>query len=136
VSTVTLLDDEFASLWYHPEAKIVHHKIHRFLEQGMFQKLLETGAECLERHGAKKWLSDDEASVVIAPEDIAWGDKVWARRVIASGLKYWAIVNPSTAVASLQMKTLVAQYRKRGVTVEVHGKLADALAWLESVDAG
>jgi len=135
VSKVTLLDDEFASLWYHPEAKIVHHKIHRFLETGMFQKLLETGAECLERHGAKKWLSDDEASVVIAPEDIAWGDRVWARRVIASGLKYWAIVNPATAVASLQMKGLVSAYRERGVTVEVYERLADALAWLESVDS-
>jgi hypothetical protein len=133
VSAVTLLDDENASLWYHPEAKIVHHRIHRFLGTGMFQKLLQAGVECLEQHGATKWLSDDEASVVIAPEDIAWADRVWARRVIASGLKYWAIVNPATAVASLQMRKLVAEYRARGVTVELHETPADALKWLESV---
>jgi hypothetical protein len=31
---------------------------------------------------------------------------------------------------------VIADYRERGVTVEAHTSVAEALAWLESVDAG
>jgi hypothetical protein len=102
-SPMVILENDQVSLWYHPESKIVHHKIRRFLEKGTLQKLLETGAECLERHGARKWLSDDEDSVVLAPEDIAWRSSVWRQRVIRSGLRYWAVVDPTSSVSSLQL---------------------------------
>lgn len=128
----TLIDNESVSLWYHPEAKIIHHKIHRFMDPGVFQELLTKGADHLEAQGAAKWLSDDEKNVVVSPQDRKWGDEVWAPRVIAAGLKYWAVVTPVGAVASLQMKGLVEQYRQRGVTVETFGNVDDALAWLES----
>ena len=130
---ITIIEDEYAGLWYHPDSRVVRHQIRGFLPRGYFEKLLTTGAEYLERHGAQKWLSDDESSVVIAQEDVELGDTVWAPRVIKAGFKYWAIVNPSGAVAAQQMKTFVAEYRERGVSVRLFENVSDALAWLDSV---
>jgi len=130
---VTIMEDEFAGLWYHPDSKVIHHEIRRFLPRGFFRKVLTTGAEYLEKHGAQKWLSDDRQSVVIAEEDVRWGDTVWAPRVIAAGFRYWAVVIPASEVAAGQMEGFVRGYRKRGVTVAQFESASEALAWLESV---
>ncbi len=137
MALVTVIDDEYASLWYHPDAKIVHHKIKRFLVEGMFERLLTTGAELLEQHGAKKWLSDDRDNVVIAPEDIAWGEARWVPRAAEAGLKYWGVVLPSGAVGSLQLVTRIKApqnlERIPALTTRIFETVEDALAWLESV---
>jgi hypothetical protein len=129
---ITIIDDENVGLWFHPESKIVHHKIRRFLPKGAFRMLLTTGAEYLEKHGAQRWLSDDRDSVVIPTEEAEWGDTEWAPRVIRAGFRFWAIVTPSATVAALQMKSFMREYRDRGVTVELFDTVEDALAWLES----
>jgi hypothetical protein len=130
---VTIMEDEFAGLWYHPDSKLIHHEIRRFLPRGFFRKVLTTGAEYLEKHGAQKWLSDDRLSVVIAEEDVRWGDTVWAPRVIEAGFRYWAVVIPASEVAARQMEGFVRGYREQGVTVAQFESVCEALAWLESV---
>jgi hypothetical protein len=129
---VTVIEDEYVTLWYHPDDKIVHHRIHKFLVPGVFEKLLGTGAELMERHGAEKWLSDDRNNVVVSPEDLAWAEENWVPRVLKAGFKHWAIVVPSTAVAEMQMKALQAKRRKQGITVEMFEVVDDAMAWLRS----
>lgn len=131
-STLTILDDEYVTLWYHPDEKVIHHKIHKFLVPGVFEKLLGRGAELMETHGAVKWLSDDRNNVVVSPEDLKWSDTTWAPRVLKAGFKYWAIVVPSQAVAELQMKALREKRRKQGVLVEMFETVEEAMAWLES----
>jgi len=132
MSTVTLIDDEYVSVVYHTESKIVHNKIKQFLRAGEFQKMLETGADCLEKNGAAKWLSEDRTSVVLSPDDLEWSDKNWSPRVRKAGLKYWAIVTPEKAVAAMQMKTLQVKRRAQGLTVEHFETVEEAMAWLES----
>ena len=129
---VTIIEDEFAGLWYHPHSQVVHHKIRRFLPPGYFAQLLTLGAECLEQHGAQKWLSDDRDSVVVAQDDVGWCEKDWGPRVLEAGFEYWAIVAPTGEVAGRQKDTLVARYRQRGVTVRLFDPVEDALGWLES----
>jgi hypothetical protein len=129
---ITIIEDEFAGLWYHPESRVVHHKIRSFLPRGYFKKILSTGAEYLETHGAQKWLSDDEDSVVISQEDIEWGTTVWAPRAIEAGFRYWAIVTPAGAVAAEQMEGVAGRYRRAGVTVRQFRSVSEALAWLET----
>jgi len=133
MSTVTLIDDEYVSVFYHPESKIVHNKIKQFLRPGEFQTMLETGADCLEKNRATKWLAEDRTSVVLSPEDLEWSDKNWSPRVRKAGLKYWAIVTPEKAVAAMQMKALQAKRRAQGLTVELFETVEAAMAWLESV---
>jgi hypothetical protein len=132
VKPMTVLDDEYLSLWYHPKGNIIHHKTKTFLPQGVFKRLLTTGAEILEEHGATKWLSDERDNVVAAPEDLQWSDETWHPRVINAGLKHWAIVVPSKAVAALQMKKLRDKRRSQGLIVELFETTEEAMAWLES----
>jgi hypothetical protein len=129
---VTILDDEYATLWYHPKSKIIHHKMKEFLVPGVLRKLLAAGAELMEKHRATKWLSDDRDNAVAVPEDLKWADDVWYPRVVEAGFKHWAIVVPSTAVAAMQMKHLQAKRRKEGIDVEMFETVEEALAWLES----
>lgn len=131
MSTV-ILDDEFVSLWYHPETRIVHHRIHKYLLPGVFRKLLTAGAELLEAHRATKYLSDDRSNVVVDPADVKWADENWYPRAIKAGLKRWALVMPSNMVGTLQSKAILEDRRKRGLDVEGFDSVEAAMAWLES----
>ena len=127
-----LINNENMALWYDPVSKYIHHKIKKSLPKGAFEELLSTGAGYLEKHGMKKWLSDDSNVVAITKEDSEFGDNVWAPRVIKAGFKYWAVVMPTSAMGSLQINRFVKEYRERGVTVEVFNSVDDARKWLES----
>jgi hypothetical protein len=133
VPIITIIDDEKRSLFFHPDSKVVHHKIKGGLFGSDFRDLLSKGAEWMERYHATKWLSDDRDNTIVAPEDYQWGDTEWAPRVIKAGFKYWAIVVPASAVGNLQMRRFADEYRQRGVTVQVFDKLETALAWLASL---
>jgi hypothetical protein len=133
VPPTTLIDDEFVSLWYHAEDKVVHHKIKSFLGRGVFEKLLTSGAELLEKHGAEKWLSDDRSNIVITPEDMKWAAEVWHPRVRKAGFKYWAIVVPTMTVGALQLRSLQMKRRSQGLTVELFETVEEAMAWLKSL---
>jgi len=128
----TILDDEHATLWYHPEEKVIHHEIHRFMVPGVFERLLSRGAELMEEHGAVKWLSDDRSNIVVSPEDLEWSNTTWFPRVQKAGFRFWAIVVPSQAVAGMQMKALRAKRQKQGVEVEMFESVEAAMEWLGS----
>jgi hypothetical protein len=100
MSTVTILDDEYMGLWYHPGTGVVHHRIKNYLVQGGFRKLLSASAEPLETHRATKYLSDDRNNVVVDPEDVKWADDNWYPRVIKAGLKHWRGRNECTPTAN------------------------------------
>jgi hypothetical protein len=135
VPVTTIIDDEKRSLFYHPESKVVHHKMKCHLRGDDFRDLLLRGAECMEQNKATKWLSDDRNnSGTLAPDDNEWGDSVWAPRVIRAGFKFWAIVVPAHAIGSLQMRRLASEYRQRGVTVEIFASLETAFGWLEPLE--
>jgi hypothetical protein len=132
MATVTILDDEHMSLWYHPDTGIVHHRINGYLPQGGFRRLLNASAELLETHGATKYVSDDQRNVVVDPDDIKWADDNWYPRVIKAGLKRWALVLPGTMVGTLQAKSVLETRRKQGLDVEGFERIEAALAWLEA----
>jgi hypothetical protein len=45
MSTMTVINNEYATLVYHPEQKIVHHTFHQPLTSARFREVLNTGAE-------------------------------------------------------------------------------------------
>ncbi len=133
MSVITIIDDDVRALYFHTDSKIVHHKIKNTIRGQDFRDLLTQGAACLETNHAVKWLSDDRDSRVLAPDDAEWAEKVWRRRVLAAGFKYWAIVVPAHAVGSMQMRRFANEYRELGVSVEILSDLDTALGWLQSV---
>lgn len=133
MSQTVIMENDSVALWFHPEKKIVHHKIKKWVFGPDFKTLLDKGYEKLKISGGKKWLSDDRGSGVVKPEDEKWVKEDWLPRVIKAGWKFWAIVLPEKAVGQMNMKRFKEEFQKVGLTVQVFTHPDEALKWLESV---
>jgi hypothetical protein len=126
-----IIDNEFISVWYHPEKKIIHHEFHKFTEGNIFREGLSSGAQVLENNHVQKWLSDDRKNSVLTEEDRKWTSTEWRPRVLKAGWKFWAIVLPEKVVGQMSMKRIIEEYAKTGVTVKIFDDPENALDWLE-----
>lgn len=129
---ITILDNEFVTLWYHPDTKIVHHQFHKFLHGQPFRDALNAGLEVLRKYGAQKWLSDDRHNMALPQKDLAWARTDWFPRVQAAGWKYWAVVQPENALGELNVQRAVKASAEQGVIVKFFSDPAEALIWLEN----
>jgi hypothetical protein len=130
---MTIIDTDYATLWYYPESKIVHHVWHKFIYGEEFRQVLKKGMELFEQHGAQKWLSDDRNNSALPPEDFQWGVTEWSPRVFALGWKYWALIMPDKVAGQMNMNRAMKTYIDQGLTVRVFSETEEALKWLESV---
>ncbi len=130
----TILENDYASLWYHPESKIVHHKFHKFIYGEKFRSVLNRGLEILEEHGAQKWLSDDRLNSALPKEDGIWVGTEWNARVIAAGSKFWAVVLPDKILGQTNMNRFMKDSIDKGFVVKVFEDPDEALEWLEAVE--
>lgn len=133
MSQKTIYQSDYATLWYHPESKIVHHAWHKFIYGNEFRQVLEKGLELFKQHGANKWLSDDRDNSALPKNDFEWSINDWFPRVFAMGWKYWAIVMPDKAVGQMNMKRFIDIYAKQGLEIKIFDNPDEALKWLESV---
>ena len=132
MSRITILDTAKVTLWYHPEEKIVHHRIHKFIYGEEFYHLLLTGTDLIKKHGARKWLSEIGNEVLLRPEDLEWGKANWFPQTIAAGWKYWGIVQPKAVFVQLDLDPLVKQYAEAGINVKFFIDEDKAWEWLVS----
>jgi len=132
MEAVTLYDHEQVTVWYYPEKKMIHHKMHQYLHGQIFREALMAGAEAMQKYRALKWLSDDRNNPVLNPEDQQWGIDVWQPKVIEAGWKYWAIIQPEQFVAKMRMMKLAEMYASLGVTVQMFSDPDEAMKWLEN----
>lgn len=133
MTAVLIEDNEHATLWYHPESKIVHHEYKKFMQGDDFRAFLLKGTQTMKENGATKWLSDDRMNPVLSKDDLAWGQTNWFPQTVEAGWKYWAIVQPKSLFAKLDMIKLVKQYAQFGITAQFFQSPEDAMTWLESV---
>ncbi len=131
-SPIIALDNQFATVWYHPEDKIVHHHFKKYIYGQAFRDVLTKGAEIFEEYGATRWLSDDRNNSALHPDDSGWGVEVWTPRVLQAGWQYWAVVMPEKIVGQMSMQRLIKMYLDMGVTVQVFSDPDKALAWLKN----
>lgn len=126
----TVIETPFASLWYYPAERIVHHQIHKFIYGAAFRDLLLKGAEVLKANGATKWVSDDRNNGALRGEDKEWADTFWQPLVIRSGWKTWAIVLPETVVGQMNIRRIIQGEGLRSLEVQVFASPEEALAWI------
>ncbi len=127
-----ILENKWATLWYHADAKVVHHEFHQPIMKEPFREVLTKGADLFEERRADQWLSDDRANTALHPDDSKWAIEEWSPRVVKAGWKYWAIVMPDAALGKLSLKRIIVLYRDLGVDVDVFGTPDEALAGLKS----
>ena len=133
MSKQTIFDKEYATLWYYPENKIVHHEFHKFIYGAEFRNVLTTGLDIFRKNGAQKWLSDDRKNSALPTEDVNWAMGEWSPQVLAAGWKFWAVVMPDKVVGQLNMNRFMKRYIENGLTIKVFEDTDEALKWLESV---
>ncbi|MBI1282117.1 MAG: hypothetical protein GC179_28580 [Anaerolineaceae bacterium] len=131
MADLTILTNEYATLVYHEDTKIVHHTFLQPIGGQPFRDILLAGVDCMTKYGATKWLSDDRENSELSPDDGKWATTIWAKLVQDAGWKSWALVVPNDILGRLNMVEFVNLYSKRGVRVQVFTKLEEALAWLE-----
>lgn len=128
-----IISNEFLSLWYHPEGKIVHHKIHKFTSGDRFRGMLSKGLELFGQHKCTKWLSDDRNNSAVPPEDMEWVKSEWTPKMAKLGWKYWAILMPDKVIGKMNMQRHIEMHKKHtGVVVEIFDDEGEALKWLNS----
>ena len=131
MAPITIIDNACVTLWYHPDKKIVHHQIHKFITGDQFKEFLLAGMDVLIKNKAKKWLSDDQSNSVLKKEDVDWGNQNWFPPTVRAGWKYWAIVEPHKVLAQVRLEELVDHFAKAGVTSKFFNDSNQAMAWLE-----
>ncbi len=132
-TTLKIIDTDYATLMFHPEAKIVHHVFHKPISGPEFRAILNGGAELLKIHNAQKWLSDDRNNSALSDEDTEWSKTDWFPRAAASGWKFWALVVPADIMAQMNLKEFVDTYYEHGLRTMVFDNADEALEWLTHV---
>jgi hypothetical protein len=133
MTQTTIEDNEFATLWFHPEKKIIHHEFKKFIHGEVLHTFLLKGTETMKKYKATKWLSDDRKIPVLKSEDSKWGQEIWFPQTIQAGWKYWALVTPTAVIGKVTMENLLKIYAQAGVTAKYFDTPEEALKWLESV---
>ncbi len=132
MSQILIQDCGFATMWYHPDKKILHHQFHKFSSGEPFHSFLLKGTETLRKYKAKKWLSDDRNNPVLAKDDTEWAKATWVPQTLFAGWKYWAIVQPKYVLAQMTMEEAVKDLSKAGIVAKFFSDPDEAMKWLES----
>ena len=132
-SPLIIVDNEFITLRYLPDKKIIYHTVHKPIESRLFMAAWDAGSEVLRKNGACKWLSDDRKIGPFGDELVA-GRKEWGAGLIAAGWKYWANVVPEETAAARKLVPVVDTLFDLGLHMMVSTNLDEAFQWLENVE--
>ncbi len=127
----TLVENEFACMWYYPDDRIIYHQILQPIAGEPFRNLLLTGLRALKEHGAQKWLSDDRLNSILSAEDSAWSQEYWLPLAAKAGWKQWALLPPVKARGQVNMKRLSGHIAERyRVNIQFFSNPDEAWQWL------
>lgn len=137
MNSINVVDNDYLTLWYHPDKKIIHHKVkplsppftQRYRE--LFRIGLLAGVDLMRDHNARKWLSDDRDSLPLPTQDVEWGERIWAPKAIITGWRYWAMVVPKDLVGQISSSNIITKFSGMGIVVKIHGAVDDAIEWLD-----
>jgi hypothetical protein len=134
MSTITLIDNQYVTLWFHEDTGIVHHVYRRGIGGDYLKEALMRGTDYLIERKAFKWLSDNRDIEGVTDEESQWIDTVWLPRTMEAGWKYWALVVPESVMGRMNMIQFIESFANRGVMVRVFTDPNKAMDWLINVD--
>lgn len=131
MSPIIIVENEYITVQYLPDKKIIYHTIHKPIDGQPLKDALNAGTDALEEYRACKWLSDDRKNGPLSPEMMEWGRNTWDIRTIAAGWKYWADVVPEAIANAGTMVPVVDALYELGLRMMVFTDLEKAFAWLD-----
>jgi hypothetical protein len=134
MSVEVILDNEYVTLWYYPEAGIVHHKFKKYIHGERFREAITRAIETLEQRGGNKWLADDRLNSALSKDEYNWVSTVANPRMLAAGWKYWALIYPDKKPGRTNLDYYVRASSGYGIFAQAFDDVAEAVKWLESVE--
>ena len=119
-----------ASVRWDPVAATVHVEWEGWADSTQFPILLEAGLRALTEHRGSRWLADCRRRRVIKPVDQIWSDQVFIPRLVAAGLKRFAVVLPTSGLAGTNLKASWEPWRQAGLDVGYFATVEEARKWL------
>jgi hypothetical protein len=133
MSPETIFESPNATMWYHPDGKIIHHKITNFMNNEELSDFLKLGTKKLKETGSQKWLSDDLPNIPANNEDMSQSMSGWFQQTLQAGWKYWAIIKPHNVIAQLKKEALVKRFGAMGIEAQYFDNPEKALEWLRNI---
>jgi hypothetical protein len=133
MDTEVIFDSPNVTLWYHPDSKIIHHKIYNFTLNEEFRSFISLASKTLSEKGATKWLSEDQSLLMLEKGNSDFSNVAWPKKTIEAGWKYWALVQPKNIISQINMENIVKHFNSLGVTAKFFTEVDEAFQWLESL---
>ncbi|HEX2908357.1 MAG TPA: hypothetical protein VHO69_15905 [Phototrophicaceae bacterium] len=133
MSELTIVENEFITVKYLDDKKIIYHTVHKPIPDQELKDALNAGTDALIKFGACKWLSDDRKNGPVSAEIAAWGRKDWNLRTIKGGWKYWANVVPEAVAAAGTLTPIIDSLFELGLRMVLFTSLEAAFEWLENI---
>ena len=103
----------------------------RNLKEGLLAGL----EEYKKRRPFAEWIGDTSEIGVIGEEEKKWIDTVWFPQFLSSGVKFMAVVQPTSAVAKMSVKEIVSKVPDTQLTVFNCATLEEARKWIKAQTA-
>ncbi|MBX3083861.1 MAG: hypothetical protein KF716_19660 [Anaerolineae bacterium] len=134
MSAISIVENEYITLQYLPDKKIIAHVVHKPIGDKPLQDALNAGTEALKKYGACKWLSDDRKNGPLSPEQLQWAFNDWNPRTIKAGWKFWANVVPEDLAAAGTLAPVMDALFEMGLRMMVFTDVEKATQWLDSLE--
>ena len=128
---IVILDNEYITIKYLPDKKIIYHTVHQPFGGQPLRDALIAGFDALQYYKVCKWLSDERKNGPMSADDVEWGNKNLNQRAMEVGWKYWALVVPEQIVAAGAMRPAIDILYELGLRMMVFSSVEEASGWLD-----
>jgi SpoIIAA-like len=95
-----------------------------------FAALLDAEVRALREHRSSRLLADCRRQKVLRPDDQERADKEWLPRALAAGLKRFAIVLPTSLLATMNVQDRLGKVPSATLDIAYFEEVDEARAWL------
>ena len=132
--SIDVVKNEFVTLQYLPEQKMLYHIVHKPVDEEIFKSALNAGVEMLSKNEIGKWLSDDRKNGPFSQAFSAWAINDWIPHAIEAGWRYWANVVPEDLEAAGTLMPFIEVLQEKGLRMGIFTHTEKAVEWLENID--
>ena len=97
-----------------------------------FRAGFDRGVELLKQKQASRWLADCRLQGPITLADQQWMNQVWHPRAAAAGMRWVALVSPTSSVARLSNRYIVTRVNSTDLVFNHFDDMESARAWLRA----
>jgi hypothetical protein len=125
-------DEPFLTVHWEEDAKTVRMEWKAYAKSEELRKGLNKGLELLTKRMTGRWLGDLRNIGVIGLADQKWSNEDWFPRAVKGGMRFMALVMPTSAISSMGVRNILNQLGDITIETRYFDNTDEALAWLKT----